>query len=120
MSYSKDAYSKDVGEVSARYRSAGQVPSVTYPSGTRVVFTAPVSATIEGSSASHAATSAWRRAVSARYLGTGKAVTSRTAPTARSCVNSDRARGDVEGGQSDPAKFQARTEISPQQLTELR
>ncbi len=40
------SYSKDVGEVSARYRSAGEVPSVTYPSsGTHVVFTAPGSAT---------------------------------------------------------------------------
>jgi hypothetical protein len=39
------SYSKDVGEVSARYRSAGEVPSVTYPSGTHIVFTAPGSAT---------------------------------------------------------------------------
>jgi hypothetical protein len=39
------SYSKDVGEVSARYRAAGEVPSVTYPSGTHVVFTAPGSAT---------------------------------------------------------------------------
>src|ERR1700726_4381073 len=39
------SYSKGVGEVSARYRSAGEVPSVTYPSGTHVVFTAPGSAT---------------------------------------------------------------------------
>ncbi len=39
------SFSKDVGEVSARYRSAGEVPSVTYPSGTHVVFTAPGSAT---------------------------------------------------------------------------
>ncbi len=39
------SYSKDVGEVSARYRSGGEVPSVTYPSGTHVVFTAPGSAT---------------------------------------------------------------------------
>jgi len=39
------SYSKDVGEVSARYRPAGEVPSVTYPSGTHVVFTAPGSAT---------------------------------------------------------------------------
>jgi hypothetical protein len=39
------SYSKDVGEVSARYRSAGEVSSVTYPSGTHVVFTAPGSAT---------------------------------------------------------------------------
>ena len=39
------SYSKDVGEVSARYRSAGEVPSVTYPSGTHVVFTALGSAT---------------------------------------------------------------------------
>jgi hypothetical protein len=35
------SYSKDVGEVSARYRAGGEVPSVTYPSGTHVVFTAP-------------------------------------------------------------------------------
>ena len=27
-------YSKEAGEVSARYRSAGEAPSVTYPSGT--------------------------------------------------------------------------------------
>jgi hypothetical protein len=39
------SYSNDAGEVSARYRSAGEVPSVTYPSGTHVVFTAPGSAT---------------------------------------------------------------------------
>jgi hypothetical protein len=39
------SYSKDAGEVSARYRPAGEVPSVTYPSGTHVVFTAPGSAT---------------------------------------------------------------------------
>ena len=39
------SYSKDVGEISARYRPAGEVPSVTYPSGTHVVFTAPGSAT---------------------------------------------------------------------------
>ena len=39
------SYSKDVGEVSACYRPAGEVPSVTYPSGTHVVFTAPGSAT---------------------------------------------------------------------------
>ena len=39
------SYSKDVGEVSARYRPAGEVPSVTYPAGTHVVFTAPGSAT---------------------------------------------------------------------------
>ena len=39
------SYSKDAGEVSARYRSGGEVPSVTYPSGTHVVFTAPGSAT---------------------------------------------------------------------------
>jgi hypothetical protein len=39
------SYSKDVGEVSARFRSAGQVPSVTYPSGTHVRFTAPGSTT---------------------------------------------------------------------------
>ena len=39
------SYSKDVGEVSARYRSADEVPSVTYPSGTHVVFTASGSAT---------------------------------------------------------------------------
>jgi len=39
------SYSKDVGEVSARYRPGGEVPSVTYPSGTHVVFTAPGSAT---------------------------------------------------------------------------
>ena len=39
------SYSKDVGEVSARYRSAGEVPSVTYPSGTHVRFTAPGAAT---------------------------------------------------------------------------
>ena len=39
-------YSKDAGEVSARYRSAGEVPSVTYPSsGTHVRFTAPGSVT---------------------------------------------------------------------------
>ena len=28
------SYTKDVGEVSARYRPGGEVPSVTYPSGT--------------------------------------------------------------------------------------
>jgi hypothetical protein len=39
------SYSKHVGEVSARYRPGGEVPSVTYPSGTHVVFTAPGSAT---------------------------------------------------------------------------
>jgi hypothetical protein len=39
------SYGKDAGEVSARYRSAGEVPSVTYPSGTHVRFTAPGSAT---------------------------------------------------------------------------
>ena len=39
------SYSKDVGEVSARYRPGGEVPSVTYPSGTHVVFTAPGTAT---------------------------------------------------------------------------
>ncbi len=39
------SYSKDVGEVSARYHPGGEVPSVTYPSGTHVVFTAPGSAT---------------------------------------------------------------------------
>ena len=39
------SYSKDIGEVSARYRPGGEVPSVTYPSGTHVVFTAPGSAT---------------------------------------------------------------------------
>src|SRR4249919_2077498 len=39
------SYTKDVGEVSARYRPGGEVPSVTYPSGTHVVFTAPGSAT---------------------------------------------------------------------------
>jgi quercetin dioxygenase-like cupin family protein len=39
------SYSKDIGEVSARYRPAGEVPSVTYPSGTHVVFTAPGTAT---------------------------------------------------------------------------
>ena len=39
------SYSKDVGEVSARYRPGREVPSVTYPSGTHVVFTAPGSAT---------------------------------------------------------------------------
>ena len=39
------SYSKDVGEISARYRPGGEVPSVTYPSGTHVVFTAPGSAT---------------------------------------------------------------------------
>jgi hypothetical protein len=31
------SYSKDVGEVSARCRPGGEVPSVTYPSGTHVV-----------------------------------------------------------------------------------
>src|SRR5262245_65273899 len=41
----KLSYSKDVGEDSARYRSAGGVPSVTYPSGTHVRFTAPGTAT---------------------------------------------------------------------------
>ncbi|HEY3975748.1 MAG TPA: cupin domain-containing protein [Streptosporangiaceae bacterium] len=35
------SYSEDVGAVSARYRSAGGAPSVTYPSGTHVRFTAP-------------------------------------------------------------------------------
>ena len=39
------SYGKDVGEVSARYRSVGEVPSVTYPSGTHVRFTAPGTAT---------------------------------------------------------------------------
>jgi mannose-6-phosphate isomerase-like protein (cupin superfamily) len=39
------SYSKGVGEVSALYRPAVDVPSVTYPSGTHVVFTAPGSAT---------------------------------------------------------------------------
>jgi mannose-6-phosphate isomerase-like protein (cupin superfamily) len=39
------SYGKDAGEVSARYRSSDSVPSVTYPSGTHVVFTAPGSAT---------------------------------------------------------------------------
>ena len=39
------SYSKDIGEVSARYRPGGEVPSVTYPSGTHVVFTAPGTAT---------------------------------------------------------------------------
>ena len=39
------SYSKDVAEVSARYRFAGEVPSVTYPSDTHVRFTAPGSAT---------------------------------------------------------------------------
>ncbi len=39
------SYTKDAGEVSARYRPGGEVPSVTYPSGTHVVFTAPGSAT---------------------------------------------------------------------------
>lgn len=29
------SYGKDIGEVSARYRPAGQTPSVTYPSGTQ-------------------------------------------------------------------------------------
>jgi hypothetical protein len=38
------SYTKDVGEVSARYRPGDQAPSVTYPSGTHVVFTAPGSA----------------------------------------------------------------------------
>jgi quercetin dioxygenase-like cupin family protein len=39
------SYTKDAGEISARYRPAGQDPSVTYPSGTHVVFTAPGSVT---------------------------------------------------------------------------
>lgn len=39
------SYSKDAGEVSARYRHAGEVASVTYPSGTHVRFTAPGSVT---------------------------------------------------------------------------
>ena len=40
------SYSKGVGEVSARYRPAGEVPAVRYPSsGTHVVFTAPGSVT---------------------------------------------------------------------------
>jgi quercetin dioxygenase-like cupin family protein len=40
------SYTKDVGEVSARYSPGDQAPSVTYPaSGTHVVFTAPGSAT---------------------------------------------------------------------------
>ena len=39
------SYSKDVGEVSARYRRAGEVPSITYPSGTHIRFTAPGAAT---------------------------------------------------------------------------
>jgi mannose-6-phosphate isomerase-like protein (cupin superfamily) len=39
------SYSKDVGEVSGRYRPVGEAPSVTYPSGTHVRFTAPGSVT---------------------------------------------------------------------------
>jgi hypothetical protein len=39
------SYSKDAGDVSARYRSAGDAPSVTYPSGTHVRFTAQGSVT---------------------------------------------------------------------------
>jgi len=39
------SYSKDVGEVSARYRLTGEVPSVRYPPGTHVRFTAPGSTT---------------------------------------------------------------------------
>jgi mannose-6-phosphate isomerase-like protein (cupin superfamily) len=35
------SYSKDAGEVSGRYRAGGEAPSVTYPWGTHVVFTAP-------------------------------------------------------------------------------
>jgi hypothetical protein len=39
------SYTKEAGEVSARHRPAGAVPSVTYPSGTHVVFTASGTAT---------------------------------------------------------------------------
>jgi mannose-6-phosphate isomerase-like protein (cupin superfamily) len=39
------SYGKEVGEVSARSRPARDVPSVTYPSGTHVRFTAPGSVT---------------------------------------------------------------------------
>jgi quercetin dioxygenase-like cupin family protein len=39
------SYRKDAGEVSASFRSTGEVPSVTYPWGTHVRFTAPGSAT---------------------------------------------------------------------------
>src|SRR5215469_1624659 len=35
------SYSKDIGEVSARYQPVGVVPSVTYSSGTHIRFTAP-------------------------------------------------------------------------------
>jgi mannose-6-phosphate isomerase-like protein (cupin superfamily) len=38
-------YSSNLGEVSARYQSAGDAPSVRYPSGTHVRFTAPGSVT---------------------------------------------------------------------------
>jgi len=34
-------YSKETGEVSARYRAGGEVTSVRYPSGTHIRFTAP-------------------------------------------------------------------------------
>jgi quercetin dioxygenase-like cupin family protein len=39
------SYGKETGEVSARYRAAGEHSAVTYPGGTHVVFTAPGSAT---------------------------------------------------------------------------
>ena len=39
------SYSEEAGEVSARYRSVGEVPSITYPSGTHIRFTAPGSTT---------------------------------------------------------------------------
>jgi mannose-6-phosphate isomerase-like protein (cupin superfamily) len=39
------SYSKDLGEISARYRPVGEVPSLTYQSGTHIRFTAPGSAT---------------------------------------------------------------------------
>jgi mannose-6-phosphate isomerase-like protein (cupin superfamily) len=39
------SYLKDIGQVSARYHPVGEVPSVTYPSGTHIRFTAPGSVT---------------------------------------------------------------------------
>jgi mannose-6-phosphate isomerase-like protein (cupin superfamily) len=39
------SYSKEAGEISARYRPAGEVPSLTNKSGTDIRFTAPGSVT---------------------------------------------------------------------------
>jgi hypothetical protein len=40
------SFSKDVGEISARYRPVDEVPSLTYRSGTQIRFTAPGSAAV--------------------------------------------------------------------------